>query len=110
MPPSLFSVPGRDAVDPRLLRNLWCLTARCERAMREIAPLWRAQKASWGETAFLFERLASPATWLCQLATSMGKDSKPVPEPVLQLLASSVATVLKAARVTGVSADFLLLS
>jgi len=31
-----------------------------------------------------------------------------LPEPVIQLLASSVATVLKAAKVAGIDADFLL--
>ena len=76
--------------------------------MRAIAPHWGAQKANWGAAACLFERLALPASWLCQLAALEGEDARSLPEPVIQLLASSVATVLKAARVTGVNADSLL--
>ena len=98
----------RDVSRPHLLRQLWGLTVRCERAMRAIAPHWQAQKASWGEEACLFEYLTSPALWLCQLATTMSKDSQSFPKAIFQLLASSVATVLKAARFTCVNADFAL--
>ena len=109
-PPCVLpSVPkgGKYILSPRLLRQLRGLTVRCERAMRAIAPGWQAQKASWGEAACLFERLASPSLWLCQSAAIMseGEDGKSLLEPVIQLLASSVATVLKTARVTGINAD-----
>ena len=74
-----------------------------------MTPHWEAQKASWGEEAYLFERLASPAMWLCRLLAAMEKeDAQSVPEPISRLLVSSVATVLKAARVTDIDADFLL--
>ena len=87
---------------------MWGLVARCERAMRAVAPHWRAQKASWGEAACLFESLAFPASWLCALVAIETEDAKSSPEAVIQLLASSVATILKAARVTGTNADFQL--
>ena len=76
--------------------------------MRAIAPHWEAQKASWGEAACLFESLTFPAIWLCQLAAIEGEGVQPLPEPVIQLLASSVATILKAARVTVLKPDFTL--
>ena len=106
--PPLSSVPGRDISSPRILRQLWGLTARCERAMRAIAPHWKAQKASWGEAACLFERLASPASWICELAAVKSEGSLPWPDPVIQLLASSVATALKAARIAGINTAFIL--
>ena len=93
---------------PRPLRQLWGLVAQCERAMRAMAPQWQAQTASWGEAACLFERLTSPVVWLCQLVAFRSENALPLPEPVIQLLASSVATALKAARVAGLNADFLL--
>ena len=111
LPPCVPSaVPGRDVFSPRLLRQLWGLTVRCERAMRAIAPHWHAQKASWGEAGYKFEILASSAHWLCQFADSVKQheNGQSLPEPVIQLLASSMATILKAARITGVNADYLL--
>ena len=98
-----FSVPGRDVISgPRPLRQLWGLAVRCERAMRAIAPHWQVQKASWGEAACMFGRLVYPAMWVCQFAATKSEDSQSLPAPVIQLLASSVATVLKAARVTDI--------
>ena len=81
--------------------------------MRAIAPHWQAQKASWGEAECLLERLACPASLLCHLAAITSEDTgcgdaQSAPEPVIQLLASSVATILKAAKVTGANADFML--
>ena len=102
------SVPGGNISSPRLLRQLWGLGERCERAMRATAPHWQAQKDSWGEAACLFERLALPAHWICDAANIERQGALSLPEPVIQLLASSIATVLKAARVAGVDADFLL--
>ena len=99
---------GRDISGWRLLRQLWGLTVRCERAMRAMAPHWQEQEASWGEAACLFERLASPALWLCQFIKIESEGGQPVPGPVLQLLASSAATVLKAARIVGIDAGLLL--
>ena len=108
VPSSPFAVPGRDVFGPRSLRQLWGLAVRCEQAMRAVAPGWLAQKDSWGEAACLFERLTFPATWLCQFAAAESVDAQPLPEPIIQLLASSVATVLKVARTAGINADFLL--
>ena len=72
--------------------------------MRAIAPHWQAQKDSWGEAACLLERLAFPSGWLCRFAESLeGEDARSL--PVIQLLASSVATVLKIVRVAGINAD-----
>ena len=104
------AVPGGEILSPRILRQLWGLTARCERAMRMIAPHWQAQKARWGEASCLFEDLACPANLLSQSATIMseGEGAKSVPEPVIQLLASSVATFLKAAKAAGIGVDFVL--
>ena len=95
---------------PALLRQLWGLAVRCEQAIRAIAPCWHAQKASWGEAARLFDRLTSPAIWLGQFATIESNDGRAVPEAVMQLLASSVATILKAAKVdaASINSDFLL--
>ena len=77
--------------------------------MRAIAPHWQAQKASWGEAADLFERLAAPAIWLCrQLAAIESKNAHSYPEPLIRLLASSAATVLKAARAANITDELKL--
>ena len=78
--------------------------------MRAIAPHWQAQKASWGEAVCLFEDLASPAMWLCRLVAAMERENvhQSLPEPVIQLLTSSVATFLKAAKAAGISVDYVL--
>ena len=76
--------------------------------MRAMAPHWQALKASWGTEGYLIKWLSPPALWLCQLAALEGEDAQSLPEPVIQLLASSVATILKAARVTGFDTDYLL--
>ena len=75
--------------------------------MRAIVPHWQAQKASWGQEAYLIKWLSYPALRLCQFAALEGEDAQSLPEPVIQLLASSVATLLKAARLTGVDAGFM---
>ena len=77
--------------------------------MRAIAPRWQAQEASWGEAAVSFERLTTPAIWLCQqFSDAKIEDAPPLPEPLVRLLASSIATVLKAARVAGINDEFKL--
>ena len=76
--------------------------------MRMLAPHWQALTARWAEAACLFYRLASPAIRLSQLAAIKREKAQSLPEPVIQLLASSAATVLKAARITGINADFYL--
>ena len=102
----LLSVPGSSASEAatvqRTTRQLWGLTARCERAIRAIAPHWRAQQAGWGEAAVLFQRLLLPATWLCEIhQQQMGAVGVTVPPAALRLLTSSVATAAKAAQLTG---------
>ena len=76
-----------------------------------IAPHWQTLGAGWGEavSALLFRLVSFPVSWICQLEVDESEDAQPVlPEPIIQLLASSVATLLKAARVAGFHADFLL--
>ena len=107
-------MPGKDLpeTDPHLLRQLWGLAVRCERTLRVIAPHWQALRAGWGEAAAIrsvFRSITFPVNWLCQLAASEREDAQSVlPEPVIRLLASCVATILKASRVAGFHADFLL--
>ena len=72
--------------------------------MRVIAPPWKAQNCRIGVAASIFTSLAYPACWLCQLSSIEGANAPSLPEPVMQLLASSVATVLKTARMIGLSA------
>ena len=76
--------------------------------MRAMAPHWEAHKASWGEAACIFERLSPPTFWLCELAGIMSDDGQPVPEPVIQLMTSNMATVLTAARFTVLKTDLTL--
>ena len=90
---------------PRLTRQLWGLTARCERAIRSIAPHWRAQASTWGETEVLFDRLLLPIKWLCQAHQEMA--SAPFPPAALRLLTSSVATAAKAVQLTGIDPSLL---
>ena len=73
--------------------------------MRAMAPHWRAQAASWGTKAYLIKWLSPPALWLCQFAALESEEAQSLPEPAIRLLASSVATILKAARLTGINAD-----
>ena len=107
-------MPGKDLpeTDPHLLRQLWGLAVLCERGLRVIAPHWQALSAGWGDEAAarMFRRITFPVSWLCQLAAgSENEDTQSsLPEPVIRLLASSVATILKASRVAGFHADFLL--
>ena len=84
-------------MDQRRTRQLWGLTARCERAIRAMAPHCRAQASSWGDAAVLFERLLLPATRLCQAHREI-----PCPPAALRLLTSSVATAAKAVQLTGI--------
>ena len=88
-----------------LTRQLWGLTARCERAIRAIAPRWRAQASIWGETEVLFERLLLPTKWLCQAHLEMAGIS--LPPAAIRLLTSSVATAAKAAQLTGTDPSIL---
>ena len=95
------------AVAQRTTRQLWGLTARCERAIRAMAPSWRGQASRWGKEATeLFERLLLPATWLCEM--HQGMMGVPSPHASLRLLASSVATVAKAVQLTGIDPSFFL--
>ena len=105
MPPSFVL---SSELGPRLYRQMWGLVARCERAMRTIARHRRAQEASWADAASQFACLAFPASWLCALATAKTEDARSLPDAAIQLLASSVATALKAARVAGINANFQL--
>ena len=91
----------------RTTRQLWGLTARCERAIRALAPHWRAQASIWGEAAVLFERLLLPATWMCEQHQWM--TGVTFPPASLRLLTSSVATAAKATQLTGVDPSVLFL-
>ena len=110
--PVMISDRGKDlpATDPRLLRQLWGLAVRCERTLRVIAPHWQALSAGWGKAAErLFRRITVTVNWLCQLAGGESGDAhSSLPEPVIPLLASSVATILKVESVAGFHADFML--
>ena len=88
-------------MDQHAFRQLWGLTARCERAIRAMVPHWRAQASSWGEAAVLFERLFFPASWLCQMQQSF--EGVPFPPAELRLMASCVMTTAKAAQLTEIS-------
>ena len=107
--PSCLPGNGFDtsAMVQRTTRQLWGLTARCERAIRALAPHWRAQASIWGEAAVLFERLLLPATWMCEQHQWM--TGVTFPPASLRLLTSSVATAAKATQLTGVDPSVLFL-
>ena len=67
-----------------------------------MAPHWRVQASVWGEAGGLFNYLLLPASWLCQAHQGMA-----VVPAAFRLLTSSVATVAKAAHLTGISPDNL---
>ena len=67
-----------------------------------MAPHWRVQASVWGEAGGLFDYLLLPASWLCQAHQGMA-----VVPAAFRLLSSSVATVAKAAHLTGISPDNL---
>ena len=90
---------------PRLTRQLWGLAARCERAIRSIAPHWRAQASTWGETEVLFDRLFFPIKWLCQAHLEMAGIT--LPPAALRLLTSNMATAAKAVQLTGIDPGIL---
>ena len=107
--PSCLPGNGFDtsAMVQRTTRQLWGLTARCERAIRALAPHWRAQASIWGEAVVLFERLLLPATWMCEQHQWM--TGVTFPPASLRLLTSSVATAAKATQLTGVDPSVLFL-
>ena len=106
--PSGPSSVASPASAQRTTRQLWGLTARCERAIRAIAPHLREQKAVWGEeAAVLFQRLLLPSTWLCEKLMAKSISCPPV---ALRLLTSTAVTAAKAAQMTGLDTSALLSS
>ena len=100
-PCSPLAVLDSVAPDPRVVRQLWGLTVRGERALRAAAPHWPAQQAAWGGIASdLLLNIGEPASWLSQLRASLLPVSATA--PLVRLLLSCAATELKITRVAGV--------
>ena len=100
-PYSPLAVLDSAASDPRVVRQLWGLTVRGERALRATAPLWPAQITAWGgEASDLLLNIGEPVSWLSQLRASLLPASAFV--PLARLLLSCAATELKVTRVAGV--------
>ena len=92
-----IAVPGIAAPDPRVIRQLWGLAVRGERALRATAPLWLAQRAAWGEEAAdLLASTAEPASWLSE-GVRQGSVILPATAtiPLAHLLLSSAAMSLR---------------